>query len=48
MPFNATVNGGVVDLWGYVESDAGRKAIHVAAEATPDVRAVNDHMTAKP
>jgi CBS domain-containing protein len=48
MPFNATVNGGVVDLWGYVESDAERKAIRVAAEATPGVRAVNDHMTAMP
>ena len=48
MPFNATVNGGVVDLWGYVESDAERKAIRVAAEATPGVRAVNDHMTATP
>jgi hypothetical protein len=46
MPFNATVNGGVVDLWGYVESDTERQAIRVAAEATPGVRAVNDHMTA--
>jgi CBS domain-containing protein len=45
---NATVNGGVVDLWGFVESDAERKAIFVAAEATPGVRAVNDHMTAQP
>ena len=48
MPFNATVNGGVVDLWGYVESDTERQAIRVAAEATPGVRAVNDHMTALP
>jgi CBS domain-containing protein len=47
-PFNATVNGGVVDLWGYVESDTERQAIRVAAEATPGVRAVNDHMTALP
>ena len=45
---NATVNGGVVDLWGFVESDTERKAIRVAAEATPGVRAVNDHMTARP
>ena len=48
MPLNATVNGGVVDLWGFVESDTERKAIRVAAEATPGVRAVNDHMTARP
>jgi len=45
---NATVNGGVVDLWGFVESDTERKAIRVAAEATAGVRAVNDHMTARP
>jgi CBS domain-containing protein len=44
---NATVNGGVVDLWGFIESDTERKAIRVAAEATPGVRAVNDHMTGR-
>ncbi len=45
---NATVSGGVVDLWGFIESDMERKAIRVAAEATPGVHAVNDHMTARP
>ena len=45
---NVTVNGGVVDLWGFIESDTERKAIRIAAEATPGVRAVNDHMTARP
>jgi CBS domain-containing protein len=45
---NVTVNGGVVDLWGFIESDTERKAIRVAVEATPGVRAVNDHMTARP
>ena len=45
---NVTVNGGVVDLWGFIESDTERNAIRVAAEATPGVRAVNDHMTARP
>jgi CBS domain-containing protein len=45
---NVTVNSGVVDLWGFIESDTERKAIRVAAEATPGVRAVNDHMTARP
>ncbi len=44
---NVTVNGGVVDLWGFVESDSERKAIRVTAEGTPGVRAVNDHMTAR-
>jgi osmotically-inducible protein OsmY len=38
----------VVDLWGFIESDTERKAIRVAAEATPGVRAVNDRMTAQP
>ena len=45
---NVTVNGGVIDLWGFIESDTERKAIRVAAEGTPGVRAVNDHMTARP
>jgi CBS domain-containing protein len=47
-PLNVTVNCGVVGLWGYVESDAERKAIRVAAESMPGVRGVNDHMTARP
>jgi CBS domain-containing protein len=42
---NPIVNDGVVDLWGFAESDTERNAIRVAAEATPGVRAVNDHMT---
>lgn len=41
---NVTVSGGVVDLWGIARSDAERKAIRVAAETTPGVRAVNDNM----
>ena len=41
---NVTVNDGVVDLWGLVRSDTERKAVRVAAEATPGVRAVNDNM----
>lgn len=45
---NATVNDGVVDLWGISGSDAERKAIRVAAEAMPGVRAVNDHMAIRP
>lgn len=41
---NVTVSDGVVDLWGFAESKAERKAIKVAAEATPGVRAVNDNL----
>ncbi len=42
---NATVSNGVVNLWGEADSDTERKAIRVAAEATPGVVAVNDHIT---
>ena len=45
---NATVHDGVVDLWGMTYSEAERKAIRVAAEATPGVHAVNDHLTLRP
>src|SRR5271166_3910810 len=41
---NITVTNGVVDLWGFVESDGERQAITVAAEAIPGVAAVNDHL----
>ena len=41
---NITVNGGIVDLWGIARSETERKAIRVAAENTPGVRAVNDNM----
>ncbi len=42
---NVTVNDGIVDLWGIVHTDAARKAMRVAAETTPGVRAVNDNLT---
>jgi signal-transduction protein with cAMP-binding, CBS, and nucleotidyltransferase domain len=45
---NVTVNGGVVDLWGLINSDVERKAIRVAAEAAAGVRAVNDHLIVRP
>jgi len=45
---NVTVNAGVVDLWGMITSDAERKAIRVAAESTPGVCAVNDHLMRRP
>ncbi len=45
---NVTVSGGVVDLWGLAPSETERKAIRVAAEAVPGVRAVNDNMMKAP
>lgn len=41
---NVTVNDGVVDLWGSARSEVEKKAIRVAAESIPGVRAVNDHL----
>jgi len=41
---NITVNDGVVDLWGITGSEEERRAIRVAAEITPGVRAVNDNL----
>ncbi|PAY10775.1 histidine kinase [Bradyrhizobium sp. UFLA03-84] len=44
----ATVQNGVVDLWGYAPSAAERTAIRVAAESIPGVVAVNDHLLETP
>jgi CBS domain-containing protein len=41
---NVIVNDGVVTLWGITSSETERKAIRVAVETTPGVRAVNDHL----
>lgn len=41
---NVIVEDGVVHLWGYVNSETERQARVVAAENTPGVRAVEDHM----
>ena len=41
---NVTVTNGIVDLWGFVESDKGRQGVRIAAEAIPGVTAVNDHL----
>ena len=45
---NVTVAGGVVDLWGFVESEKERQAITVAAETISGVTGVNDHLMRKP
>jgi CBS domain-containing protein len=47
-PINIVVQAGVVDLWGFVDNDEEKKAIRVAAEATPGVRAVNDNLHVQP
>jgi len=39
------VNGGVVDLWGCITSEAARSAVCVAAENIPGVKEVRDHLT---
>ena len=45
---SVTVTDGTVDLWGYAQSDAERRAIRVAAEAIPGVILVNDHLADSP
>ena len=45
---NVMVSGGVVDLWGFVESEKERQAVTVAAETIPGVTAVNDHLMREP
>jgi CBS domain-containing protein len=39
------VNGGVVDLWGFIESDEQRKALFVLIEEVTGLRAIRDHTT---
>jgi CBS domain-containing protein len=45
---NVIVQDGTVELWGVVESASEKKAVRVAAEATPGVRAVNDNLIVRP
>ena len=45
---NVTVANGVVDLWGVINSEAERKALHVAAENVSGVAKVNDHLLSRP
>ena len=40
---NVIVEGGVVELWGYVESDAERDALILAAKEVEGVKEVRDH-----
>ena len=41
---NVIVNDGVVELWGWVESEQERKALKMAAEGVAGVREVQDHL----
>ena len=45
---NVTVTNGVVDLWGFAQSETERQAIRIAAESIPGVSAVNDHLMREP
>ncbi|MCC6947382.1 MAG: CBS domain-containing protein [Bradyrhizobiaceae bacterium] len=45
---NIVVTDGVVHLWGIVPSSVEKNAIRVAAESTPGVRSVADHLSVRP
>ena len=45
---NVMVAGGVVELWGWVDSEDERKALMTAVEEIAGVRAVNDHLGSLP
>ena len=45
---NIIVENGVVHLWGFVENDEERRALRVAAENSPGVKRVEDHLTRYP
>jgi CBS domain-containing protein len=38
------VKDGVAHLWGVIESDEEKRAIHIAAEGVPGVKRVEDHL----
>jgi CBS domain-containing protein len=42
---NVQVAGGQVELWGAVDSEEQRHAIHLAVERIPGVRGVTEHLT---
>ncbi len=46
--FNVMVSGGVVELWGWVDTEDERKALRIAVEDIAGVREVNDHLSALP
>jgi CBS domain-containing protein len=47
-PFNIIVNDRCADLWGFVYSADEKTAVRVAAEATPGIESVADHLGIAP
>jgi CBS domain-containing protein len=47
-PFNVIVSKQHADLWGFVFSESEKAALRVAAEATPGVNSVADHLRVLP
>jgi CBS domain-containing protein len=45
---NVIVQDGNVELWGIVDTQVEKRAVRVAAEVTPGVRAVNDNLIVRP
>jgi CBS domain-containing protein len=45
---NVIVHDGTAELWGMVDSESEKKAVRVAAEVTPGVRAVTDNLIVSP
>ena len=45
---NLIVENGIVQLWGWVDSEEERRAIVLAAEQYPGVKAVEDHLGSLP
>jgi CBS domain-containing protein len=41
---NVQVTGGQVEIWGAVDSEEQRQAIHVAVERIPGVRGITEHL----
>jgi CBS domain-containing protein len=45
---NVIVTGGVVHLWGVIESEEERRAIRITAEGVPGVKSVESHLEYPP
>jgi CBS domain-containing protein len=45
---NVIVHDGTAELWGMVDSESEKRAVRVAAEVTPGVRAVADNLIVSP
>ena len=46
--FNVMVSDGVVELWGWVDSEDERKALKIAVEEIDGVKDVQDHLGSLP